>query len=119
MSICRIRRKYCLILFPKWQEGNRVVYAIRQKRKEWFGKRFAYWAFYRMLAKISDLKIPLDSGDFCLMDRSALDLLNSLPEKQRFVRGLRTWVGLKQIGVAYERACPPSRRAAILHLPAS
>jgi polyisoprenyl-phosphate glycosyltransferase len=88
----------------KWQQGYQVVYAIRQKRKEWFGKRLAYWAFYRMLAKISDLKIPLDSGDFCVMDRSALDLLNSLPEKQRFVRGLRTWVGLKQVGVPYERA---------------
>jgi len=88
----------------KWREGYQVVYAIRHKRKEWFGKRFAYWAFYRILAKISDLKIPLDSGDFCLMDRSALDLLNSLPEKQRFIRGLRTWVGLKQIGVKYERA---------------
>jgi polyisoprenyl-phosphate glycosyltransferase len=87
----------------KWQEGYQVVYAIRRKRKEWFGKRLAYWAFYRMLAAISDLKIPLDSGDFCLMDRSAVDLLNSLPEKQRFVRGLRTWVGLKQIGVTYER----------------
>jgi dolichol-phosphate mannosyltransferase len=87
----------------KWREGNQVVYAIRKKRKEWFGKRFAYWAFYRLLATISDLKIPLDSGDFCLMDRSAVDLLNALPEKQRFVRGLRTWVGLKQVGVEYER----------------
>ena len=87
----------------KWREGNQVVYAIRKKRKEWFGKRFAYWAFYRLLAAISDLKIPLDSGDFCLMDRSALDLLNALPERQRFVRGLRTWVGLKQVGVEYER----------------
>jgi glycosyltransferase involved in cell wall biosynthesis len=87
----------------KWLAGNQVVYAIRKKRKEWFGKRFAYWAFYRLLATISDLKIPLDSGDFCLMDRSAVDLLNSLPEKQRFVRGLRTWVGLKQVGVEYER----------------
>jgi dolichol-phosphate mannosyltransferase len=87
----------------KWREGNQVVYAIRQKRKEWFGKRFAYWAFYRLLAAVSDLKIPLDSGDFCLMDRSAVDLLNALPERQRFVRGLRTWVGLKQVGVAYER----------------
>ena len=87
----------------KWQAGNQVVYAIRQKRKEWFGKRFAYWSFYRLLAAVSDLKIPLDSGDFCLMDRSAVDLLNALPERQRFVRGLRTWVGLKQVGVAYER----------------
>ncbi len=87
----------------KWREGNQVVYAIRKKRKEWFGKRLAYWAFYRLLAAISDLKIPLDSGDFCVMDRSALDLLNALPERQRFVRGLRTWVGLKQVGVEYER----------------
>jgi dolichol-phosphate mannosyltransferase len=87
----------------KWRDGNQVVYAIRKKRKEWFGKRFAYWAFYRLLAAVSDLKIPLDSGDFCLMDRSAVDLLNALPERQRFVRGLRTWVGLKQVGVAYER----------------
>jgi glycosyltransferase involved in cell wall biosynthesis len=86
-----------------WRDGNQVVYAIRKKRKEWFGKRFAYWAFYRLLATISDLKIPLDSGDFCLMDRSAVDLLNALPERQRFVRGLRTWVGLKQVGVEYER----------------
>lgn len=87
----------------QWQAGNQVVYAIRKKRKEWFGKRFAYWAFYRLLAAISDLKIPLDSGDFCLMDRTAVDLLNALPERQRFVRGLRTWVGLKQVGVEYER----------------
>lgn len=91
------------LFIKKWREGNQVVYAIRKKRKEWFGKRFAYWAFYRLLAAISDLKIPLDSGDFCLMDRSALDLLNALPERQRFVRGLRTWVGLKQVGVEYER----------------
>ena len=87
----------------RWREGNQVVYAIRKKRKEWVGKRLAYWAFYRLLAAVSDLKIPLDSGDFCLMDRSALDLLNALPERGRFVRGLRTWVGLKQVGVAYER----------------
>jgi len=91
------------LFIKKWREGNQVVYAIRKKRKEWFGKRLAYWTFYRLLAAISDLKIPLDSGDFCLMDRSALNLLNALPERQRFVRGLRTWVGLKQTGVEYER----------------
>lgn len=87
----------------KWREGYQVVYAIREKRKEWIGKRIAYWAFYRLLAIISDLEIPLDSGDFCVMDRHALDLLNSLPERQRFVRGLRTWIGLRQTGIAYER----------------
>ena len=88
----------------KWREGYQVVYAIREKRKEWFGKKLAYWAFYRLLAAISELMIPLDSGDFCLMDRRAVDLLNSLPERQRFVRGLRTWIGLRQAGIAYERA---------------
>lgn len=87
----------------RWREGNQVVYAIRTKRKEWFGKRFAYWAFYRILRMLSEIQIPLDSGDFCLMDRSAVDLLNSLPERQRFIRGLRTWIGLKQTGQVYER----------------
>ena len=87
----------------KWREGNQVVFAVRRKRKEWIGKRLAYWTFYRLMRAISELDIPLDSGDFCLMDRSALTLLNSLPERQRFVRGLRTWVGLKQVGVEYER----------------
>jgi polyisoprenyl-phosphate glycosyltransferase len=87
----------------KWSEGFQVVFAVRRKRKEWFGKRLAYWSFYRLMGAIAELDIPLDSGDFCVMDRSAVDLLNSLPEKQRFVRGLRTWVGLKQVGVEYER----------------
>jgi dolichol-phosphate mannosyltransferase len=87
----------------KWREGFQVVYAIRKKRKEWFGKRLAYWTFYRLMRLVSELDIPLDSGDFCLMDRSAVDLLNGLPERQRFVRGLRTWIGLKQTGVEYER----------------
>lgn len=87
----------------KWREGYQVVYAVRKKRKEWFGKRMGYWAFYRLFALISELDMPLDSGDFCLLDRSAVDLLNSLPERQRFVRGLRTWIGLKQTGVPYER----------------
>lgn len=87
----------------KWREGFQVVYAIRKKRKEWIGKRFAYWAFYRLMSAISELEIPLDSGDFCVMDRSAVELLNSLPERQRFVRGLRTWIGLRQVGIEYER----------------
>ena len=87
----------------KWREGFQVVYAIRKKRKEWIGKRFAYWAFYRLMSAISELEIPLDSGDFCVMDRSAVELINSLPERQRFVRGLRTWIGLRQVGIEYER----------------
>jgi dolichol-phosphate mannosyltransferase len=87
----------------RWREGYDVIFAIRQARKEWLGKRAAYWVFYRLLSAISELDIPLDSGDFCVMDRSAVNLLNGLPERQRFVRGLRSWVGLRQTGVAYQR----------------
>lgn len=89
----------------KWREGYHVVYAIRTKRKEGLLKRVAYKAFYRILARISDIDIPIDSGDFCVMDRKVVDALNNnMPERIRFVRGLRAFAGFKQIGVAYERA---------------
>jgi glycosyltransferase involved in cell wall biosynthesis len=86
-----------------WRKGYDVVYAIRQRRKEGILKRFAYFSFYRLLRAISDLDIPLDSGDFCLMDRRAVDALKRLPERVRFMRGLRTFVGFRQIGLHYER----------------
>jgi dolichol-phosphate mannosyltransferase len=87
-----------------WREGYEVVYAVRTQRKEWFCKRLGYFLFYRILRAISDLDIPLDSGDFCLMDRKVVEVLKHLPEKIRFIRGLRTFVGFKQIGIRYERA---------------
>jgi dolichol-phosphate mannosyltransferase len=87
----------------KWREGYEVVYAVRTQRKENFLKRGCYWLFYRTLKLFSSIDIPLDSGDFCVMDRRVVDLINSLPERNRFVRGLRSWVGFKQIGVPYER----------------
>ena len=90
-------------LAQKWKEGNDVVYAVRRKRKESFLKRFLYKTFYLILGKLSYLKIPLDSGDFSIMDRKVVDLLNSMPEKNRFVRGMRAWVGFKQTGLEYER----------------
>jgi dolichol-phosphate mannosyltransferase len=86
-----------------WRDGNDVVYAIRHHRKEGPLKRLGYFTFYRLLSAISDLDIPLDSGDFCLMDRRVVDTLNALPERMRFVRGLRTFVGYRQIGLPYER----------------
>lgn len=87
-----------------WREGFDVVYAIRAARKENFVKRTGYFLFYRIMRLISDLDIPLDSGDFCLMDRKVVDVLKHLPERRRFVRGLRTFVGFRQTGVRYERA---------------
>ncbi|HRN93667.1 MAG: glycosyltransferase family 2 protein [Chitinophagales bacterium] len=89
----------------KWKEGYHVVYAVRTKRKEGFFKKLAYKVFYRVLARISDIEIPIDSGDFCIMDRKVVDVLNiNMPENIRFVRGLRAFAGFKQIGVEYERA---------------
>ena len=87
-----------------WRRGYDVVYAIRTKRKENIVKRACYHVFYRLLHAISDLDIPIDSGDFCLMDRKVVDALTRLPERTRFVRGLRTFVGFRQIGLLYERA---------------
>ena len=86
-----------------WQDGHDVVYAVRRRRKESWFKRLGYFTFYRLLAAISDLEIPLDSGDFCLMDRRVVDALKALPERARFVRGLRTFVGFRQIGLIYDR----------------
>jgi len=87
----------------KWREGWEVVYAVRTERKEWWGKRLAYSAFYRLLQSVANIQIPLDAGDFCIMDRRVVDLLVRMPERNRFVRGIRSWVGFKQIGVPYER----------------
>lgn len=87
----------------KWREGYEVVYAIREKRKENIFKRMAYAAFYRLLQRVAQVEIPLDAGDFCIMDRRIVDLLNGMPERSRFVRGIRSWVGFRQIGMPYER----------------
>jgi polyisoprenyl-phosphate glycosyltransferase len=87
-----------------WQQGYDVVYGIRRHRKEGLLKRLGYAGFYRIWNAISDLDIPLDSGDFCLMDRRVVDVLKHLPERMRFVRGLRSFMGFRQIGVPYERA---------------
>ncbi len=95
----------------RWREGFDVVYAVRRKRKEGLLKRAAYFAFYRVWAAVADLDIPLDSGDFCLMDRAVVDALKALPERVRFVRGLRTFVGFRQVGVPYEREARDSGRS--------
>jgi glycosyltransferase involved in cell wall biosynthesis len=87
-----------------WKDGYQVVYAVRQKRKEGPLKRAAYSIFYRLLRVIADIHIPLDTGDFCLMDRSVVNVLRSMPERNIFVRGMRAWAGFRQIGIPYERS---------------
>ena len=89
--------------YSKYKEEFDVVYAIRKKRKENIFKRVAYFSFYRILNQISYINIPLDSGDFSFVSRRVVDILNSMPEESRYLRGMRTWIGFKQIGLEYER----------------
>jgi dolichol-phosphate mannosyltransferase len=89
--------------YAKFKEGYDVVYAVREKRKEVFYKRWAYFIFYRILKKIANVDIPLDSGDFSFISRRAVNVLNQMPEESRFIRGMRTWIGFKQIGISYDR----------------
>lgn len=87
-----------------WRDGFAVIYAVRRKRKEGILKRVCYAIFYRTMKAIAEIDVPLDSGDFCLLDRRVVDVLVSMPERGRFLRGLRSWVGFRQKGVEYERA---------------
>lgn len=87
----------------KWKEGYEVVYGVRFDRKENIFKKIAYKLYYRLLRLLSKTEIKLDSGDFCLLDRKIVNLLNVMPEKNRFIRGLRSWVGFRQIGIRYAR----------------
>ena len=90
--------------FTYIEQGYDVVYAVREKRKEHFLKRMAYAAFYRFLKRISYIDFPLDSGDFSMLSRRVVDVMNSMPEQSRFLRGMRSWIGFNQIGVTYERS---------------
>lgn len=90
-------------MIDRWLEGAAVVYGVRTRRHEPLWARIGYFAFYRLLRYLAEFKIPLDSGDFSLMDRKVVDALNDLPERNRFVRGLRAWVGYEQVPLLYER----------------
>lgn len=94
-----------LEMLAKWREGYEVIYAIRSKRKgeTWF-KEFTAKAFYRLIYRITDIKIPMDTGDFRLMDRKVVDALKQMREQHRFMRGMSVWVGFRQTGVTYVRA---------------
>jgi glycosyltransferase involved in cell wall biosynthesis len=89
--------------YAKWQEGYDVVYGIRVKREATPFLKVAYKTFYRIFHRVSYIRVPLDAGDFSLMDRRVVEALNRLPENTRFLRGLRAWVGFKQTGVPYVR----------------
>lgn len=93
-----------LQLLDKWREGYHVVYAVREERKgeTWF-KKFTAKLFYRLIYRITDVDIPVDTGDFRLMDRQVVAAVNAMREHNRFIRGMTSWVGFKQTGVFYVR----------------
>jgi polyisoprenyl-phosphate glycosyltransferase len=90
-------------MLAQWRNGYQVVYAVRRTRQEHWLKRAAYRGFYRLLHSLSYVNMPLDAGDFAIMDRRVVDLLNEMPERNRFVRGIRAWVGFRQRGIEYDR----------------
>ncbi len=104
-----------LKLIEKWKEGYEVVYAVRKERdgESWF-KKWTASAFYRLIDKIADVRIPLDTGDFRLYDRKVVNVMKQMPERNRFLRGMSSWVGFNQIGVEYHRE---ERYAGTTHYP--
>lgn len=106
-----------LDLAKKWREGYEVVYAVRAEREgdSWF-KKLTAAIFYRIIYSITDVKIPVDTGDFRLMDRKVVDVLKVMKERHRFPRGMSAWVGFKQIGVTYKRS---ARMAGVTKYPFS
>ena len=93
-------------MVERWREGYDVVYAQRAKRHgDGSLKRAIAFVYYRLLRRMTDVDIPADTGDFCLMDRRVVDLLNRMPERNRYLRGLRAWLGFRQVSVTFER--PP------------
>ena len=96
-----------LQMINRWRDGADVVYAVRGRRQASAIKRAAYHVFYRLLNRVTDVGIPADAGDFSLMDRKVVDAINGLPECNRFIRGLRAWVGYDQYPLPYDR---PARR---------
>ncbi len=91
-------------MVDKWQKGYQVVYAQRiQRRQEGWFKRFTAYVFYRLLKRLADINIPTDTGDFCLMDRQVADILNAMPERNRYIRGLRSWIGFRQTAIPFNR----------------
>jgi len=90
--------------YEKIKEGYDVIYAIRKKRKESWLKKLAYNQYYRLLKRVAVIDLPLDAGDFCMISQRVVRHINSMPERSRYLRGMRAWVGYKQFGFTYERS---------------
>lgn len=92
------------LLLEKFGQGYDIVYARRVQRKEIWWLRLSYYTFYRLITALSGIRLPLDAGDFGLMSRRVVNQLVEMPEYHRYLRGMRTWIGFRQIGIPIERA---------------
>lgn len=92
-------------LLEEWRDGFQIVYGQRTKRRgDPLTKRALAWMYYRFVRELANVDLPTDAGDFCVMDRRVVDLINAMPERNRYIRGLRAWVGFRQTAVPFERA---------------
>jgi dolichol-phosphate mannosyltransferase len=90
-------------MISKWLEGYQVVFAVRAAREDPPLKSLLAWLFYRLIARLVSFRIPVDAGDFCLLDRRVVNVINSMPERGKYLRGLRAWSGFRQIGLPFQR----------------
>ncbi|MHC4933643.1 MAG: glycosyltransferase family 2 protein [Planctomycetota bacterium] len=90
-------------MYQKLQSGYDVAFAVRTRRRGSVAMRTLYWAYYRLARVLEQVHVPMDAGDFCMMSRRVVDVLNAMPERRRYVRGLRAWVGFRQCSVGYVR----------------
>ncbi len=95
----------------EWLNGYDVVYSVRESRQDPALKKLLAWGFYRVMERLATIRIPRDSGDFALLDRKVVDAINRLPEHNRYLRGLRTWVGFRQKDLVFKRAARAAGKA--------
>ncbi len=90
-------------MIEEWKRGAQVVYTVKKSRKENPLKRLAFKSFYRVLHALSTVNIPMDAGNFSLLDRRVVEVMRKMPERHRYISGLRAWIGFKQVGITYDR----------------
>jgi polyisoprenyl-phosphate glycosyltransferase len=94
-------------LIARWYEGFETVYTVKARRRERWSRRLLFWSFYRLIRLVSDIELPLDAGIFSLLDRRVVDALRSMPERNRYLSGLRAWSGFRQTAVSFDRGARP------------
>ncbi len=102
-AISRIHQNFFSELVARWKEGFDVVYTVKRSRQEHRLKRAAFTAFYRLLHVLSAIKIPMDAGNFSLMDKKVVAVFREMPERNRYISGMRAWAGFRQTGVIFDR----------------